>query len=86
MSSVDQSQNFGVIRFVTGSQQDSLVQLSKPITTIGRDPGNDIVVPDPSIALHHVRIRRDNGSYHIERVTSDATLRVNGQNVEKAPL
>ncbi len=86
MNSVDQPHKFGVIRFVAGSQLGNIVQVTEPITTIGRDPGNDIVVPDLSIAPHHVRLRWDNGSYHIETVVPNATLCVNQRDVEEATL
>jgi len=86
MNSVEQPQKFGVIRFVTGSQLGNVVQVTEPITTIGRDPGNDIVVPDLSIAPHHVRMRWDNGAYHIEKVVPNATLCVNQRDVEEVTL
>lgn len=56
MESLNGSPGLGSINFITGSQAGSTIQLNKPVLTIGREPGNDIVVTDPSVSRRHAQI------------------------------
>jgi hypothetical protein len=53
---------------------------------IGRDPSNDIAIPDASISGRHGRLRRTPSGYEIEDSGSRNGTFVNGEKVEKATL
>lgn len=39
------------------------VHLVRPETSIGRDPGNDVVLGDESVSKHHAKVRLENGAF-----------------------
>jgi pSer/pThr/pTyr-binding forkhead associated (FHA) protein len=55
--------------------------LSQPEITIGRSPGNAIVVPNPEVSRRHARIRRDGSNYLIEDWGSTNGTFVSGQRI-----
>jgi pSer/pThr/pTyr-binding forkhead associated (FHA) protein len=60
---------------------------SAAIFRIGRAPGNDYVVDDPSVADQHAVIRMDaSGRYSIEDRSPDGTLSINRRSVRASPL
>src|SRR6187401_2285152 len=60
--------------------------LRKVLTTIGRAPGNDVVLDDPMVAGTHANVVRQGGAYSVHLVDKVAELYVNGQRVKKADL
>ncbi len=52
--------------------------LNTPTHTIGRENGNDIVIQDPEISRHHVRLRLVNGGYLLEELGSTNGTYING--------
>ncbi len=52
--------------------------------TIGREPGNDIVVPDASVSSRHARISRTPDGFAIEDLGSRNGTFVNGEPVKQA--
>jgi putative peptide zinc metalloprotease protein len=44
--------------------------LTGPVTTIGREPGNDLVIDDASVSRHHARITRGDAGFVIEDLDS----------------
>src|SRR5436305_1145550 len=76
----------GAIKFLTGPLTGKSFQLFKPITTIGRDPTNDIVVFDPKVSRSHARITQDNGTWRIENLSQKSIVLVNQSNVQQAIL
>jgi len=83
MDTLNSSPGFGSIRFLTGPIAGSTFQIDKPITTIGRNPGNDIVVQDMKVSRYHARLRWNNGSWIIEKHPSAGTVTVNQQAVQQ---
>lgn len=55
--------------------------LSQPEITIGRSPGNSIVVPNPEVSRRHARIRRVNAAYEIEDWGSTNGTFISGKRV-----
>lgn len=55
----------------------------QPVTTIGRDPDNTIVLSDPSIAERHARISRQEGVWWIEDLGSELGTTLNDLPVSK---
>ncbi|MBN1423316.1 VWA domain-containing protein [Candidatus Fermentibacteria bacterium] len=60
--------------------------LSKPVVTLGRSPGNDIVIDDGKTSARHAQIeRRAGGAKIIDLGSTNGTL-VNGKPVKSAPV
>ncbi|HVB24353.1 MAG TPA: FHA domain-containing protein [Ktedonobacteraceae bacterium] len=78
--------NLGSIRFLSGPLAGTTFPISKPVTTIGREPGNDIVVSDPSVSRHHAQITWDNGNWTISKLNPQNTLFVNQRDVLRANI
>jgi ABC-type multidrug transport system ATPase subunit/pSer/pThr/pTyr-binding forkhead associated (FHA) protein len=75
----------GSIKFLTGPLAGTTYQIGKPITTIGRDASNDIVVHgDQKVSRSHARIIWNNGSWSIEKLAPQNTITINRQNVQQA--
>jgi hypothetical protein len=51
------------------------------VTTIGRAPGNDIILSDPSISRHHAQLRFESGRWIIEDTASSLGTYVNGRRI-----
>jgi ABC-type multidrug transport system ATPase subunit/pSer/pThr/pTyr-binding forkhead associated (FHA) protein len=74
------------IKFISGPLNGKTFQIQKPVTQIGRDASNDIVVFDPKVSRHHVRIVWNNGSWNIENLSQKNTVTVNKNTVQQAIL
>ena len=60
--------------------------LRKPITTIGRASGNDLVLDDPTLESTHANVMRQ-GAEHVLALTGrKGTLYVNGKRTRQAQL
>ena len=87
MSAVHNSPDSGSIKFLTGPLAGKTFQINKPITTIGRDATNDIVVKgDQKVSRSHARLIWNNGSWSIEKIAPQNTLTVNQQQVQQAGI
>ena len=87
MSAVNKPPALGSIQMLTGPQAGSTFQLSKPVTTIGRDPAqNDIVLTDASISRNHARIVNNGFEWSIENLTQGNTITVNSRSVRQETL
>ncbi len=67
-----------------GPQPNQTYELNKDIITLGRDITNDIVINDPEVSRHHMRITRTPGGTTIEDLGSTNGTFVNGQRVQGA--
>src|SRR5689334_10617878 len=77
----------GMIKFLTGPLAGRPFSISKAITTIGRDPTNDIVIEqDQRVSRQHARLLWQNGEWSIENISQKAPLIVNQQNIRQARL
>ena len=57
------------------------------VMRIGRDPGNDLVIPDLSVSREHAELRNTGGGrYEIVDLGSHNGTFVNGRRVERAPI
>jgi transcriptional regulator with GAF, ATPase, and Fis domain len=61
-------------------------RLRKVLTTLGRDPGNDVVLDDPDVASSHATLVRQGAAWTIAATDPRAALRVNGQRTRQAAL
>ncbi len=62
------------------------IQLTKPRTTIGRRPGNDIRLENLAVSGEHAVVLQTSEGYVLEDAGSTNGTEVNGQRVEKHPL
>ncbi len=87
MDRVNSPRDLGSIRFLTGPLAGKTFPLNKPIVTIGREPGNDIiVVEDPAISRHHAQIAWDNGIWTISKLNQQNKIFVNQRDVLRANI
>jgi ABC-type multidrug transport system ATPase subunit/pSer/pThr/pTyr-binding forkhead associated (FHA) protein len=81
MDTLNGSPGLGSINFLTGSLAGSTVQLHKSTVTIGREPGNDIVVTDPSVSRHHATITLNGATWFISNLTQRNIITINQRDV-----
>ncbi len=73
-------------RFIVrrGPQPNQSYDLNKDIVTLGRDITNDIVINDPEVSRHHLRMTRGAGGFTMEDLGSTNGTFVNGQRLTGA--
>src|SRR5207245_2457152 len=84
VNAVSNSPDTGSIKFLTGPLAGKTFQINKPITTIGRDATNDIVVKgDQKVSRSHARLIWHNGTWSIEKLALQNIVTVNQQQVQQ---
>ena len=63
-----------------------MIPLMKPITTLGRHLGNDIVFHEEFLSRHHAEIAYEEGKYVLYDKNSTSGTYVNGKKIEKCFL
>jgi hypothetical protein len=63
-----------------------LSSVHKPITTVGKALGNDLVVPGAGVADHHAQIRFDGRDFQLEEIDKVADIAINGKKKRRARL
>lgn len=63
----------------TGPNPGMVFDLTKEITTLGRDVANDIVLGDPEVSRQHARLTRTPGGYVLEDLGSTNGSFINGE-------
>ncbi len=56
----------------------STVELIRPIVTIGRDPGSDVVIDSPVMSRYHMRLRGGPLGYEVEEVRGQNGVLIDG--------
>lgn len=64
-----------------GPRAGQAFDLNKPVITIGREVGNDIVLEDPQVSRHHARLAQQGAGFVIEDLGSTNGTAINGQRV-----
>ncbi|RMF78691.1 MAG: FHA domain-containing protein [Chloroflexi bacterium] len=67
-----------------GPQPNQIYELKEDVITLGRDITNNIVINDPEVSRHHLRLTRGAGSYTVEDLGSTNGTFVNGQRLTGA--
>jgi hypothetical protein len=62
-----------------GPQPNQAYDLNKDLVTLGRDITNDIVINDPEVSRHHLRLARGAGGFTLEDLGSTNGTFINGQ-------
>jgi pSer/pThr/pTyr-binding forkhead associated (FHA) protein len=68
-----------------GTEKSYRLQTHRPFT-VGRDPGNDIILRDPKVSRHHAEIIFERGFFVLHDLASANGTYVNGKRVRVAPL
>jgi pSer/pThr/pTyr-binding forkhead associated (FHA) protein len=68
-----------------GTEKSYRLQTHRPFT-LGRDPGNDIIVRDPKVSRHHAEIVFERGFFVLHDLASANGTYVNGKRIRVAPL
>ncbi len=87
MNGSNQGPGSGSIKFLTGPLAGRTFQISKAVTTIGRDATNDIVITDDrKVSRNHARLIWNNGTWSIEKLAPQNVVTVNRQSVQQASI
>ncbi|WP_242527169.1 FHA domain-containing protein [Ktedonosporobacter rubrisoli] len=76
----------GSLKFLAGPLAGNTYPITKPIVTIGREPGNDIPITDPSISRHHAQLTFNQGVWSITKLAQQNTVLVNQRNIQQTAL
>jgi pSer/pThr/pTyr-binding forkhead associated (FHA) protein len=68
-----------------GSEKTYRLQTHRPFT-VGRDPGNDIILRDPKVSRHHAEIVFERGFFVLHDLASANGSYVNSKRIRVAPL
>src|SRR5712691_8102181 len=68
-----------------GTEKSYRLQTHRPFT-VGRDPGNDIILRDPKVSRHHAEIVFERGFFVLHDLASANGTYVNARRVRVAPL
>ncbi|HEX6483207.1 MAG TPA: FHA domain-containing protein [Ktedonobacteraceae bacterium] len=73
------------IKFLSGPMEGQTFSISQPITNIGRELANDIVVKnDAKVSRFHARLLWKDGQWEIENLSQTSFLTVNRQKVQRS--
>ncbi len=78
----------GSIVFLSGplKGQTYPITLQKQIVTIGREPGNDVVISDAAVSRHHAQLVCKDGAWRINKIAPQNTVAVNNVDVQQSEL
>jgi transcriptional regulator with GAF, ATPase, and Fis domain len=74
------------IRYYPSAGPPVVFGVHKPLTTVGRELGNDVHVADPSVAPHHIQIVFNGRDFQVEEVDRSAEILINGKKKRRARL
>lgn len=75
-----------LILSIAGNAPPRRVPLQIRSLTIGREAGNDLVIADPTVSRHHLRIAWQHGSWQVDRQPGAGVLYVNGSQQDQAEV
>lgn len=62
------------------------IPLQKALITIGRAPGNDVVIDNPAVSSQHAKLRLQEGGFLLEDLESLNGTFLNNQRIRQSPL
>ncbi len=85
-AAVPPAQPAAALQLVSGAQAGTIVRLTTPLVTLGRELDNDVVVEDSRVSRHHAQILFQHNRYAIRDLDSTNHTFVNGQAVATSVL
>jgi hypothetical protein len=76
-----QQQGMWYLKVVQGPVPGQAFTILRSVVTVGRDPGNDIVIDVPSVSRRHARLTYQDGWFHVQDLGSANGVVVNGVRV-----
>jgi ABC-type multidrug transport system ATPase subunit/pSer/pThr/pTyr-binding forkhead associated (FHA) protein/ABC-type multidrug transport system permease subunit len=86
MDVVNRPPSLASIQFLTGPLAGNSIQISKTTITIGREPGNDVVISDPTVSRQHARLVYNGSQWSVEKLNPQNTLAVNRREVQQTVI
>ena len=86
MDAVKGPLTLGSLQFLTGPLTGNTYQITRPTITIGREPGNDLVIADPSVSRRHAQLTWNGAAWSITKLAPQNTLTVNRHEVQQATV
>jgi len=74
------------LRFFPSHGTPRVFNVHKPVTTVGKAAGNDVVVDAPGVASTHVQVLFDGRFFNLEEVDREADIQINGKKKRRARL
>jgi hypothetical protein len=71
------------LRVDSGSVDEDVIGLDRPLTVIGRRQGSDVVIHDTNVSRMHAQIKRDGSRLMIEDTNSSNGTIVNDERIER---
>jgi tetratricopeptide (TPR) repeat protein len=77
---------YGTLRVVSGNDQGKVIELNRPVTTIGRGADQMLVVADIAVSRRHLQIHMTQTGYRLQDMGSPNGTMVNGKRVSEVQL
>lgn len=74
------------LRYFPPNREPQLVAIHKPVTTLGRELGNDVYLEEADVADHHAQIVFDGRDFQIEELDKRGEILINGKKKRRARL
>src|SRR5271169_1686412 len=74
------------LKYFAAAGAPRLYCVHKPVTTIGKAIGNDVVIAGTGTADHHVQVLFDGRDFVLEEIDRDADIAINGKRKRRARL
>ena len=74
------------LKYFVGTGTPKLYSIHKPVTTIGKAPGNDVVIAGADVLPSHLQIAFDGRDFVVEELDKAGQLRINNKKKRRARL
>ncbi len=74
------------IVFQKGLLVGQTFRVDKSVITLGRNPNNDIVIPDPKVSRNHARLVLNESTWSVENLSQNSLVTINQRRVEKGEI
>jgi transcriptional regulator with GAF, ATPase, and Fis domain len=74
------------LRYFPPNREPQLVAVHKPVTTLGRELGNDLHLEEGDVADHHAQIVFDGRDFQLEEIDKRGEILINGKKKRRARL
>lgn len=71
------------IVFQKGPLVGQTFRVDKSVITLGRNPNNDIVIPDPKVSRNHARLVLNEDTWSVENLSQNSLVTINQRRVER---